>query len=136
MSTISFLFISLFVIVDSNSLFFSFLKKYENKNVLFYVYYFFFKFFLPIYSKIIFRYTNNKIKTSPSLPNFFLHVTGNSGIFLGPTYAFRVLRAHGLNGPNLWEVSRATAVAKLTYACSAWWGYVDAGAKSRIQSTI
>ena len=52
------------------------------------------------------------------------------------TYALRVLRAHGLNGPNLWEVSRATAVAKLTYACSAWWGYVDAEAKSRIQSTM
>ena len=33
-------------------------------------------------------------------------------------------------------MSRATAVAKLTYACSVWWGYVDAGAKSRIQSTM
>ena len=30
----------------------------------------------------------------------------------------------------------ATAVAKFTYACSVWWGYVDAGAKSRIQSTM
>ena len=46
------------------------------------------------------------------------------------TYALIVHRVHGLNGPNLWEVSRATAVAKLTYACSAMWGYVDAGAKS------
>ena len=31
-------------------------------------------------------------------------------------YALRVLRAHGLSGPNLWDVTRATAVAKLTYA--------------------
>ena len=44
------------------------------------------------------------------------------------TYALRVLRSHGLNGPNLWEVS---AVAKLTYACSAWWGYAD-----QIQNSI
>ena len=52
------------------------------------------------------------------------------------TYALRVIRAHCLNGPNLWEVSRAAAVVKLTYACSAWWGYVDAVTKSRIQSTM
>ena len=51
-------------------------------------------------------------------------------------YALRVLRAHGLSGPNLWDVTRATAVAKLTYACSAWWGYVDSGGKARIQSVL
>ena len=49
------------------------------------------------------------------------------------TYALRVLRAHGLTGPELAEVTRATAVAKLTYACSAWWGYADSAAKARIQ---
>ena len=52
------------------------------------------------------------------------------------TYALRVLRAHGLSGPNLWDVTRATAVAKLTYACSACWGYVDSGGKARIQSVL
>ena len=52
------------------------------------------------------------------------------------TYALRVLIAHGLSGPNLWDVTMATAVAKLTYACSAWWGYVDSGGKARIQSVL
>ena len=52
------------------------------------------------------------------------------------TYALRVLRAHGLCGPRLWEVARATAVAKLTYACSAWWGFADSGARSRIQAVM
>ena len=52
------------------------------------------------------------------------------------TYALRVLRAHGLNGPDLWGVTRATAVAKLTYACSAWWGYLDSSGKARIQSVL
>ena len=51
-------------------------------------------------------------------------------------YALRVLRAHGLSGPNLWDITRATAVVKLTYACSAWWGYVDSGGKARIQSVL
>ena len=67
---------------------------------------------------------------------FAPHVNQITVTAVQSTYALRVLRAHGLNGPNLWEVSRATAVAKLTYACSAWWGYVNAGAKSRIQSTM
>ena len=67
---------------------------------------------------------------------FTPHVNHITVTAVQSTYALRVLRAHGLNGPNLWEVSSATAVVKLTYACSAWWGYVDAGAKSRIQSTM
>ena len=48
----------------------------------------------------------------------------------------RVLRAHGLCGPRLWEVARATAVSKLTYACSAWWGFADSSARSRIQAVM
>ena len=67
---------------------------------------------------------------------FAPHVNQITVTAVQSTYALRVLRAHGLNGPNLWEVSRATAVAKLTCACSAGWGYVNAGAKSRIQSTM
>ena len=49
-------------------------------------------------------------------------------------YALGVLRAHGLTGPKLGEVTRATAVAKLTYAFSSWWGYADSVAKARIQA--
>ena len=52
------------------------------------------------------------------------------------TYALRVLRAHGLNGSDLWGVTRATAVAKLTYTCSAWWGYLDSSGRARIQSVL
>ena len=52
------------------------------------------------------------------------------------TYALRVLRAHGLSGPNLWDVTRTTVVAKLTYACSAWWGYANSGGKARIQAVL
>ena len=51
-------------------------------------------------------------------------------------HALRVLRAHGLTGPNLGEVTRATAVAKLTFACSSWWSYADSAAKARIQAVM
>ena len=59
--------------------------------------------------------------------DFTPHINYVTTAAVQSTYALRVLRAHGLSGPNLWDVTRATAVAKLTYACSAWWGYVDSG---------
>ena len=68
--------------------------------------------------------------------DFTPHINYVTTAAVQSTYALRVLRAHGLSGPNLWDVTRATAVAKLTYACSAWWGYVDSGGKARIQSVL
>ena len=67
---------------------------------------------------------------------FTPHVNHITTAAVQSTYALRVLRAHGLNGPDLWGVTRATAVAKLTYACSAWWGYLDSSGKARIQSVL
>ena len=52
------------------------------------------------------------------------------------TYALIVLRAHRLCGQRVWDVARATAVAKLGYACSAWWVLADSGARSRIQALM
>ena len=37
-------------------------------------------------------------------------------------YAIKTIRAHGLNGDALWDVTRATVVAQLLYASPAWWG--------------
>ena len=65
----------------------------------------------------------------PEWLEFIPHISHITITAVQSTYALRVLRAHGPwseHGPNLWEVSRATAVVELTYACSAWWGYVDA----------
>ena len=68
---------------------------------------------------------------------FTPHVNHITTTAVQSTYALRVLRAHGLNGPDLWGVTRATAVAKFRYACSAWWGYlVSSGGKARIQSVL
>ena len=52
-------------------------------------------------------------------------------------YALRVLRAHGLKGDSLWDVSRATLVAKLTYASPAWWGlYASETQKRRLHRLL
>ena len=51
-------------------------------------------------------------------------------------YALRVLRSHGLDANPLWEVTRATLVARLLYASPAWWGFLDAEGKRRLQATL
>ena len=67
---------------------------------------------------------------------FTPHVNHITTAAVQSMYAPRVLRAHGLNGPDLLGVTRATAVAKLTYACSAWCGYLNSSGKARIQSVL
>ena len=51
-------------------------------------------------------------------------------------YALRVLRAHGLEGAALWDVTRATLVSKMLYASPVWWGSITAAAKQRLQSLL
>ena len=67
---------------------------------------------------------------------FTPHINQITTAVVQSTYALRVLRAHGQCGPRLWEVARATAVSKLTYACSTWWGFADSSATSRIQAVM
>ena len=50
-------------------------------------------------------------------------------------YALRVLRCHGLNTAALQHVYRATVVARLTYAASAWRGFIKASERQRCAST-
>ena len=52
------------------------------------------------------------------------------------TYALRVLRCHGLSNAVLQLVYRATVVARLTYAASAWRGFTKASDRQRIDSVI
>jgi len=38
-----------------------------------------------------------------------------------------------LNGKALWDVTRATLVLQLLYASTAWWGYLKADERNRLQ---
>jgi len=51
-------------------------------------------------------------------------------------YALRVLRYHGLDDAALQHVYRATVVARLTYAASAWHGFTKASESQSIDSVI
>jgi len=51
-------------------------------------------------------------------------------------YALRVLRCHRLDNTVLQHVYRATVVARLTYAASAWRGFIKASDRQRINSVI
>ena len=51
-------------------------------------------------------------------------------------YALKVLKAHGLQGDNLWQVCRVTTISYLTYTAPAWWGYTDACSRLRLQAVI
>ena len=48
----------------------------------------------------------------------------------------RISKHHGLCGPPLWEIARATLMSRLTYASPAWWGFIDCEGKWRLQSII
>ena len=85
--------------------------------------------------KRVFELNILRVQMSDRL-EFTPHVNHITTAAVQSTYALRVLRAHGLNGSDLWGVTRATAVSKITYACSAWWGYLDSSGKARIQCFI
>lgn len=51
-------------------------------------------------------------------------------------YALRVLRCHGLSDAALQNIYRATVIARLTYAASAWRGFTKASDRQRINSMI
>ena len=51
-------------------------------------------------------------------------------------YAIRTLRAQRLSGTHLWNVTRATIVARMTYASPSWRGLLDEGSKQRLQAII
>ena len=51
-------------------------------------------------------------------------------------YALRILKHHGLCGPPFWEVAGATLMSRLTYASSAWWRFIDAEGRNRLNSVV
>jgi hypothetical protein len=51
-------------------------------------------------------------------------------------YALKVLKAHGMPSDSLSNVCRATLVAKLTYAASAWIGFTTSADKLRLQAVL
>ena len=51
-------------------------------------------------------------------------------------YALRVLRTHGMCDSALQTIFRSVVVAKLLYACSAWWGFINATDRQRVNAFL
>ena len=41
-----------------------------------------------------------------------------------------------LSGTHLWYVTRATIVARITFASPAWWGLLDEGSRQRFEAIL
>ena len=51
-------------------------------------------------------------------------------------YALKVLRTHGMSNSALQIIFRSVIVAKLLYACSAWWGFTNATDLQRVNAFL
>ena len=67
---------------------------------------------------------------------FHHHISTLIGKSASSFYALKTIRAHGLTGNALWDVTRATLVSQLLYASPAWWGFLKADERKRLQSII
>ena len=68
--------------------------------------------------------------------DFAPHFSTTLSQVTGSQYAMRILRAHGLHGHQLYEVTRATLVSKLLYASPAWWGFANSETRKRFQAVL
>ena len=64
------------------------------------------------------------------------HVTNVLASCNSLLYALRVLRNHGISDTSLYDVFRATIVAKLTYAVPAWSGACSAGDHAKLDAFV
>ena len=64
------------------------------------------------------------------------HITEVLSSCASSLYALGVLRSHGLLTSSLHEVARTSTMARLMYASPAWWGFVSAGDRDRVEGFI
>jgi len=68
--------------------------------------------------------------------SFSSHVESLVASASSSLYALRTVRSHGLVAPALWDVTKATLLAKMMYASPAWWGFVDGDGQRRLQAIM
>ena len=59
---------------------------------------------------------NSKLRFEPHIS----YITHSAARCL---YDLKTLRAHGLAGKPLWDVTQATLIARILYAAQTWWGF-------------
>jgi len=64
------------------------------------------------------------------------HVRGVISNSAQTLYALKVLRAHGLSDTALQTIFRSVIVAKLLYASSAWYGFIEVADRQRVNAFL
>src|SRR3984885_12376939 len=67
---------------------------------------------------------------------FSFHITNICTRALQSLYAIRILTSHGLEGQRLHDVVQSTTLARLFYASPAWYGFLNAESRNRLNSII
>ena len=67
---------------------------------------------------------------------FRSHFTNICTRALQSLYAIRILTSHGLEGQRLHDVIQSTTLARLLYASPAWYGFLNAESRNRLNSII
>jgi len=99
--------------------------------------------------------TNKHLNLPPHVPNLSrvdqitaLGITFDNTLSGGPHvnlitakaaasfYAPKTLKSHGLSGPALWDVTRATLLALITYASPSWRGFISADEANKLQTIL
>ena len=74
--------------------------------------------------------------TFNSLLFFSQHVQNLTAKAATSLYALKTLKAHGLQGRALWDVTQATIVAQITYAGRSWRGFIKAEETARLKAVM
>jgi len=64
------------------------------------------------------------------------HITGIASKCSQTLYAPTILRVHGLCDIALQSVYRSVVVARLLYACNAWWGFTTSADRQRLAGFV
>ena len=64
------------------------------------------------------------------------HITNTISKCSQTLYALTILRAHGLSDTALQSVYRSVVVARLSYACNAWWGFATSTDRQRLAGFV
>ena len=74
--------------------------------------------------------------TFNSMLSFNQHMQNLTAKAATSLYALKTLKAHGLQGRALWEVTQATLVSQITYASPSWRGFVKAEEIARLKAIL
>jgi len=67
---------------------------------------------------------------------FKAHISSACNTAAQSLYAIKILKAHGLDSHSIFAISSATVVSRLTYAITAWWGFISAADKQKLQAVL